>query len=176
MKTTYLVRKTPGDSSSVLIEITKDEWHQMIEKNRGLPVSERRLFIADIIAEGKRYDCLVIGVGYDEYRSWHAEKKKSDRNREFRKNYQHISLSSELLEEVESFQSCITADEALVISELEKMLAKWNKWALPVCKLYASGKKDEVVKFIMVTCGVSKATAYRYIQEFKDFVKEFLEA
>ena len=84
-------------------------------------------------------------------------------------------MSSEVLEEIESTDSSIIAkDEAITIIELENALAKWTAWALPVYKLYTLGKKDEVVEYLMVNHGVSKATAYRYIQSFKDFVKKFL--
>lgn len=175
MKAIYLVREVPHDATSVLIETTKDKWHQIVEANKDLPTIERRHFIADIIVEGNVYDCVVMEVEYDEYKKWHSEKAKSDRNRKLKQNYQHISLSSEVLEEIESTDSSIIAkDEAITIIELENALAKWTTWALPVYKLYALGKKDEVVEYLMVNHGVSKATAYRYIQSFKDFVKKFL--
>lgn len=177
MKTTYLIRKNPKDTTSMLIEITKDEWHLITEANKGLPTEEKRHFITDVIADGQVYDCMVIEVGYEEYKKWHAVQGQPLRNRRLKQSYQHISLPTDMLETIATTENLIAAvEESLLIKELEVALGQWNPWALPVYELYVSERKDKAIEYLVVNHGVSKATAYRYIGSFKEFVKKFLGA
>ncbi len=177
MKTTYLIRNNPKDATSMLIEITKDEWHLITAANKGLPTEEKRHFITDVIADGQIYDCMVIEVGYDEYKKWHADQSQPSRNRKLKQNYQHISLPADTLETIATAENLTAVvEENLLIKELELALVQWNPWAYPVYEFYVSERKDKAIEYLVVNYGVSKATAYRYIGSFKEFVKNFLGA
>lgn len=176
MKTTYLVNALQPDGTTVLVETTAEHWHEITERNKQLPKIDRRYFIVDIINEAGVFDCMIMEAPYKEYLRWHAARNPAVRNRTLRKMYHHLSIDAGLLDNTTSPVSM--EDEiigAMLIADLRNELADWNKWAATVLDMYLTQQSNAVVSFIMTHCNVSQATAYRYIDQFKEFVKKFLE-
>lgn len=175
MKTTYLIKSIQSDGSTALVETTAEHWHEITESNKLLPKDERRYFITDIISESGAFDCMIMEVPYAEYVEWNAGRSQEARNRVLRKMYQHLSVDAGNIESIVS--PTIMEDEingSILIAELRDALLRWNKWAAPVLHMYLEGQERDAARAIMAQCNVSQATAYRYIAQFKKFVKKFL--
>lgn len=175
MKTTYLVNALQPDGTTVLVETTADHWHEITERNKQLPKTDRRYFIVDIINESGVFDCMIMEAPYKEYLRWHAERSPATRNRVLKRLYQHLSIDAGSLENMPVLSSM--EDEVignLLIIELRDALSEWNDWAADVLDLYLNDQKREVIGYIMRSCAVSDVTAWRYLQQFKNYVKIFL--
>ena len=72
MKTTVLIYKEV-DGVRQLVVATKKEWEDILEANRGLPMTERRLFEENTIREGNEVDRMFIEVSFEDYQKWHRE-------------------------------------------------------------------------------------------------------
>lgn len=175
MKTTYLINSIQPDGSTALVETSAEHWREITENNKLLSKSDRRYFITDIISESGAFDCMIMEVPYADYLRWHSGRSSEARNRTLKKMYQHLSIDSGCLENTISADNMEDEiDGAVLIAELRDALLLWNKWAVPVFDMYLAHQNSAVVNFIMVQCTVSQSTAYRYIGQFKKFVKNFL--
>ena len=175
MKTTYLINSIQPDGSTALVETSAEHWREITENNKLLSKSDRRYFITDIISESGAFDCMIMEVTYAEYVEWNAARSQEVRNRMLRKTYQHLSIDAGNIESIVA--PTIMEDEingSVLIAELRDALLRWNKWAVPVLHMYLEGQERDAATFVMAQCNVSQATAYRYIAQFKEFVKNFL--
>lgn len=176
MKTTYLVNALQPDGTTTLVETTAEHWHEITENNKLLSKADRRYFIVDIINESGVFDCMIMEAPYKDYLRWHSEQSPATRNRTLKRMYHHLSIDAGFLENIISQVNM--EDEvigAMLIVELRDALSDWNKWAATVLDMYLAHQNSAVANFIMTQCDVSQPTAYRYIDQFKEFVKKFLE-
>lgn len=175
MKTTYLIRSTQADGSTVLVETSAEHWHEIVENNKLLPKNERRYFITDTINEFGVFDCMIMEVPYADYLPWHSGRSPEARNRVLRKTYQHVSIDAGSLENTVSISNMEDMVEgSVLVAELRNALQIWNTWAVFVLDMYLGNHHSDAIPFIMAQCSVSKSTAYRYIGQFKSFIKKFL--
>jgi len=60
LKNTFLVRKYKANGKPFLIEVSGDEWKEIIVKNKSLPAEDRRYFIAHCIKESDGIDRMYM--------------------------------------------------------------------------------------------------------------------
>ena len=177
-KTTYLINSIQYDGSTVLIETTSENWHQIVEQNKGKPQSERRYFFADIINEGLGFDCIVMEVSKEQFDEWSNQSRTTRRSRTERKKYQHIPL--EVLINDSYLCTALSSDfeslmlSTVIISELREKLSSWKPWGTDLLDMYISGEKLHSAKMLMERYGVNRRTAFRYKKSFEEFTRKFL--
>ena len=175
MKTTYLIRSPQADGRTALVETSAKHLHEIVENNKLLPKNERRYFITDTINEFGVFDCMIMEVSYADYAQWNAERSPEARNRALKKLYSHLSIDSGDLEKSISVSDMVdTVEGSVLIAELREALQLWNTWAAVLLDMYLDYQHSDVVTFVKAECQVSQSTAYRYIGQFKSFVKKFL--
>ena len=178
-KTTYLINSIQDDGSTVLVETSSENWHQIVAQNKIKPKSDRRYFFADIICEGEGFDCIVMEVTKEQFNEWSNQERTTRRSRKEKKQYQHFPLDILL----NDFRLCValsTSIEAtvlggVVIEELRAALSAWQPWAVDILNLYLADQKESILQYLMSKYGIAEITARRYKRDFKYFVKKFLE-
>jgi len=183
MKITYLVNKEQEDGSVRLSEVSHAEWQTVVKQNRRLPSEERRYFIYDYIAEGNEMDCMIIEAPYEDFSAWHREHMRAQRNREFGKNFEILSLDFlvRTRDGFDSYGNTLPSEELLeeavctqvLIEELRERLAAWRPWGNDILDLYLAGKKH-TSRGIAEKYGVSAQVVCKYKRQFETFVKNFL--
>ena len=109
MKTTYLIYKQI-DGERQLAVATWEEWNIILKANKGLPMSERRLFEKNCFEDEGELDCMFIEVDREAYDEWHRRNEayryrhKDDANFDVRSLDEPIENS-----EVESLHEAISS-------------------------------------------------------------------
>ena len=174
MKTTYLVNALQPDGTTVLVETTADHWHEITERNKQLPKTDRRYFIVDIINEAGVFDCMIMEAPYKEYLRWHAERSPATRNQTLKRLFSHLSIdagSVNFFPDPTNLEEVVLGEE--MICELRDALANWRPWGVDFLCYYIDEKKTVCTSEIAQKYGVSQRQARTYKDQFEKFVKKF---
>lgn len=156
-----------------------------MEKNKTLPVEQKRYFILDYIPDGSDMDKMVVEAPVDMYREWHREHMARKRNRDLGKNYRHISLASivGVKDTRANFADMDTmVDNASeehrsqkILEILQNRLAKWKPWAVDLLDFYLLGHRKDCTDIMAQKYGVSSRMVRKYKKQFENFIKKFFE-
>ena len=193
MKITYLVKQTgesnqknsrPNDDSS-LVQVSGNEWHNIILANRNLPEGQRRYFIKDIIDDGGDCDILIIEVTKEEYKVWRRERQITWRNHLLGQKYSFFSIYDKLGNQdegetiLETLGTGLSAENLFFCKQLFEDLASsleaGKPWGKELLQRYMKGERRASTKWLAKFCCVSEQTARQYKREFERFIKTFLE-
>ena len=183
IKITFLVRDESA-ALSALKEVSRDEWHAIISKNKTLPTSEQRYFISDIIAEDGDVDIMIIETDCKSYKKWHVYNNARCKLLKSKEGKKFFSLDAEpgTLEcavvtsalsdgiEIEESIHNAVANEAL-----RKALVFQKPWAMDLFESYQLGEKRACTKQIAEKYGVCDFTVRRWKKEFEKYCKNFFE-
>lgn len=181
--TTYLVNKLQPDGTKQLEAATIEEWDAILKNNQGLPMQQRRYFILDVIEDSNDIDLMYIEVTLEEYRVWHSARITSERNRESKKKYEHISINTTVIaENEEELLNVIPNDDCLemfihdrvLMEELRNALHSWMPWANDILNVYLGGKHCHSTALLAQRYAVSEQTIRSYKRRFEAFVTAFL--
>lgn len=148
MKTTVLIYKDINAENKELRVATPKEWDEILKKNKGLPMEERRLFIKDCINDNGSLNCMFIEVPIDEYRKWHSEQEYLSQKQKDNEGYVIISLDAPVKDTneadiKETISNGIDYEQLsidnIVLEELRKELRGWKSWANDMLDLYLLG-------------------------------------
>jgi len=181
MKRTYLVRS--NQENQALVNVSGEEWYQLLNENSHLPKEQRRYFIRDVIIEDEIYDTIVMEVSEDEYKAWKRDAQRSRRNRKYAEQFDLLPLDAPLEVEQDLFlfqtiTDCKSSEDAFftnhVFTDLREALDAWKPWASSLLQLYIKGERRSSTKWLAKTCGVSVQTARSYKREFESFIRNFV--
>ena len=184
MKITYLIKKETNSGDASLIEVTKEEWLEIIKQNENLPKDQQRYFIRDVITEGSDLDVMVMESSEEQYKEWYRDRHIETRNCALRKEFEILSLDAP----IPDGDDLILADELLdppktqnaylftiLLSELRDSLSKWRPWGESLLDMYLNGERRSCTSKLSKICGVSLQTARRYKREFELYIRTFCE-
>ena len=193
MKVTYLIKKgnergrssnSPCDDSA-LIQVSGEEWHNIVLRNKNLPKEQRRYFIKDIIADDGDCDILIIEVTKEEYKVWRRERQITWRNHMLSQQYSFLSIYDKLGEQdednvvLETLGTNLSAENDFfckqLFEDLVSSLEEWKPWGRELLLRYMRGESRASTKWLAKFCCVSEQTARQYKREFERFVKTFFE-
>jgi hypothetical protein len=184
MKTTILIYKDINAAEKELRVASHQEWDSILSENRGLPMEKRRCFIKDCFEDNGVLDCMFIEVSLAEYRVWHSQYVKSDRNRREKSKTEQGSLDTDLMiSEVDSLYECVSDGfdleqcviDRIMMEQLRKKLDKWQPWAVELLDYYISGKKKACTSILSRKYGLSDKTIQKRKKAFEKFVLDFLK-
>lgn len=180
MKVTCLVYKEANSEKKELVVATREEWDEIMKKNRTLPREQRRFFIRDSIDN----DCMFIETSRDEYNKWHSQEVMRARNRKAAKDYQVLSLDYALSDVEEVAYGDTVADpfnleedllNDMFMANLRAALAEWKDWANELLDYYLAGKRMESTRILSEKYGVSFYTIQKRKNLLDQFIKNYLK-
>jgi len=127
---------------------------------------------------------MIIEAPYEVFREWHREHMRSQRNREFGKSIELLSLDFlvRTRDGFDSYGNTLPSEELLeesvcgqiLIEELRTALSGWKPWGDDLLKLYLCGERRTCTAFLADKYGVSLQVARKYKRQFEEFTKKFL--
>lgn len=185
MNATYLFKEETTNGQKRLRIGTRAEYEEAIRANKSLGVDERRYFIREKSLDRDHPDVLIIEVDRAEYEKWHRENNARCRNVRAAKQYKMFSLEAmnkELCNEGEIDQTVIL-DEGqfeeiltnVCLDDFRKELKMWRSWAPDLLDVYLKGQEDRGADILSEKYGVSKQTTRKYVRQFEQRLKNFLE-
>jgi len=193
MKITYLIKQASEGSlesnnpydDSALIQVSGEEWHNIISMNKKLPAAQRRYFIKDIIDDGNDCDILIIEVTKEEYKVWKRERQITWRNHLLGQQYSFLSIYDKLGDQdedkviLETLGTDLSAENDFfckqLFDDLVSSLEAWKPWGRELLQRYMRGERRASTKWLAKFCRVSEQTARQYKRDFERFIKSFLE-
>lgn len=180
--TRYLVRRTGEDGVTRMVEVTKDEWREIVAENVDKPNSQKRKFIPDMIVEDGTMDCLVMEAPAAMFRLWDAGYQAARRSRRAKRRFEVISIDNVLDEEsgltygdtlssTDSFEESV--EGALFLDELRKVIVQWKFWGPVLLDFYLAGKRRTCTHEFAEMLGVSEQMARVYKRDFEKFVIDY---
>lgn len=185
MKTTYLFKEETTNGQKKLRIGTAQEFAKIAEQNRTLPIEERRYFIKEKSLDSDSPDYLFIEVDRDEYNQWNRENNARYKNTAAGQTYTMVSLETVMnavahgkVEEAALYDHDAGYEECLaeiLLEELCEELRNWKPWAMDMLQIYMkNGAEICAVKFAN-RYAVGESTARRYVRQFEQKIKKFLE-
>ena len=182
MNATYLFKEETANGQKKLRIGTGQEFDSIKLENRSLPVEERRYFIKEKSLDIDNPDILFIEVSREEYIQWNRENNARYKNNLLAKNYTMMSIESELtrIEADESaFYGSASGYEEILdqawVEELRRDLVEWRPWAGDLLDAYLAGEVSNCPTLLAGKYGVSLQTARKYVRQFEQRLKIFLE-
>ena len=185
MNTTYLFKEETNNGQKKLRIGTGQEFDKIKLQNRSLPVEERRYFIKEKSLDAENPDILFIEVSREEYIQLNRENNARYKNSLAGQTYSMVSLESvmnavahgkvdeaALYDYEAGYEECL-AD--LLLEELCEELRKWKPWAEDMLRTYMTGGTEVCAIQFAEKYGFSKTTSWRYVRQFEQKVKKFLE-
>ena len=184
-RTKYLAKKVNQNGETTLVQITVNEWKEIIKQGKNLPVNQRRHFISDEIEEEFYIDQLMIEVSYSEYLEWDRKRKKIGRDYTPDDSTSVLSLDENVPDQDGNEMSLYDVikgqgsaeDEFMyseMIEELRSELKEWNSWALVVLETYLNDEQKNATNILRTLYGISEKNACKHIKQFEIFIKNFL--
>lgn len=180
MKSTYLVFDCKGQ----LRVATKEEWNDIMERNRTLPREQRRFFIQDCIFEDGEKDCIFIETTKDAYDEWHRQTQRAYRQKQGQEDVTIVSIDMQSSDDSGASLAGKLSDnidwECRMLSdmrmrELRCALEAWKPWAIEMLGFYLDGTQIKAAKVLSVRHGVSQQTIRERKRDFEAFVTNFLK-
>lgn len=186
MNTTYLFKEETTNGQKKLRIGTAEEFDSIKLQNKSLPVEDRRYFIKEKSLDPDQPDVLLIEVDRDEYDKWNKENVMRCRNIKAAQRFTMMSMESVVqgirtgkLEEAALFKENPMFEEAdtrVLLEELCDELRKWKPWAVDMLHTYIQEGTEVCATQFGEKYGFSKATSWRYVRQFEQKIKNFLEA
>lgn len=183
IKSTFLVRDESA-ALPALKEVSRDEWHAIISRNKTLPPSEQRYFISDIIAEDGDVDIMIMETDCKSYKKWHVDNNSRCKLLKSKKGKKLFSLDAEpgTLEcavVTSALSDGIEIEEpihnAVANEALRKALVLQKPWAMDLFECYQRGEKRSCTKQLARKYEVSEVTIRKRKIAFEKFCKNFFE-
>ena len=183
IKSTFLVRDESA-ALPALKEVSRDEWHAIISRNKTLPPSEQRYFISDILAEDGDVDIMIMETDCNSYKKWHVENNARCKILKSKVGKKLFSLDAEpgTLEcavVTSALSDGIEIEEPihndLAVAALKEAAASWEPWAGDLLEYYLKGEKRTCTKPLARKYGVCDFTVRRWKKEFEKRCKKFFE-
>ncbi len=179
MKSTYLV----FDNMGQLRVAAKEEWNEIMERNRTLPREQRRFFIQDCIEDCGILDCMYIETTKAEYDKWHSAHQVQYKKRKDTEGI--VTLSGDISTQTEdgtlldTLSDDINWEDLMIdgirMKELRQALSTWEQWGVELLDMYLNGQKVRASQFLSQKYGFTLITARRRRQAFEKFVLNFLK-
>lgn len=185
MNATYLFKEETSNGQKKLRIGTRAEYEQIQEANKIVGKGCRRYFIREKSLDPKRPDLLIIEVDRTEYQKWNRENMARCRNYQLSKKYQHISME-DIVRSV-NYDKCNeptlcgpdsayeAACDNILIAKLHEEMGEWKPWAGALLDAYLAGKIATCPFELAEQYGVSLQTARKYVRQFEQRLKIFLE-
>ncbi len=185
MGTTYLFKDKTENGQKKLRVGSRQEFIEILRMSNRQPADKRRYFIREKSLDENQPDTLVIEVDRSTYNQWNKENGARLRNVRESKKYRIISMTSlntdiygkannkppEIREEM-MYEDVITE---ILFLELREELRKWKPWALDMLNVYLSAGFEVGAAEFADRYQISKTTAWRYVRQFEQKVRNFLK-
>lgn len=185
MNTTYLFKEETTNGQKKLRIGTRDEFKSVMQMNKENGEENRRYFIREKSLDPNQPDLLIIEVDRSEYLEWKKEQVTRSRNYRLGKQYSHLSLERTVQASNQSKEDepAIYGDDpgfedvlaGVMLDELCEELRNWKPWAVDMLHTYMKNGTDVCAIQFGEKYGFSKATSWRYVRQFEQKVKKFLE-
>ncbi len=185
MNTTYLFKEETTNGQKKLRIGTAQEFAKVAEQNRALPIEKRRYFIKEKSLDPDSPDYLFIEVSREEYIQWNRENNARCKNNLMAKNYTMLSMESVLnsVNRGKADESALYGPESgyeeildqAWLDELRKNLMEWRPWAGDLLDAYLEGDVSSCPGMLAEKYGVSLQTTRKYVRQFEQRLKSFLE-
>lgn len=186
MKTTYLIRITEGSHQGELRIATREEWLNIVQLNKELPVEQQRHFIVDHIVEDGITDRMYIEVDYPVYKEWHKNHQAFLRNQKAKSAYYILSLDETVADKekmalIDTLSSEDSPEElvyeTLFLECVYNEVSEWYPWAKDLLDALLSGNwfhctHDIAVKFNRTDRAI-QMTKKKFMERLKKFMKSF---
>lgn len=185
MNATYLFKEETSNGQKKLRIGTRAEYEQIQEANKIVGKGCRRYFIREKSLDPKRPDLLIIEVDRTEYQKWNRENMARCRNYQLSKKYQHISMED--IVRSDNYDKCNeptlcgpdsayeAACDNILLAKLHEEMGEWKPWAGALLDAYLAGKIATCPFELAEQYGVSLQTARKYVRQFEQRLKIFLE-
>lgn len=183
MKSTYLVYKNTNVPEEGLRIANRDEWKQILQKNKTLPVEKRRFFIEDRILDMGKMDRMFIETSREKFDEWHREKMKRIRKQQDQSEVMLISGDVVVGTDGETVFDTIASsvnvekevEEKIHLQTLRNELSAWHEWAGDFFDLYINGQRKTSCSIICQKYGVTERTARSWKGKFEIYIAENLK-
>ena len=185
MNTTYLFKEETTNGQKKLRIGTGQEFDSIKLKNRSLPVEERRYFIKEKSLDVDNPDILFIEVSREEYIMWNRENNARYKNNVAGQAYSMVALESvkdavdngKVDEAVfydyeDGYEDCLAE---ILLEELCEELRNWKPWAMDMLHIYMKNGAEICAAKFANRYGIGSSTARRYVSQFEQKIKNFLE-
>lgn len=185
METTYLFKENTPDGSKKLRIGTRREFEEVKRKNSTLPLERQRYFIKEKSLDSKKPDILYIEVDREEYDRWNKENVMRCRNLKEEKKFKSVPMTSvergvgynrlyeqALCKEDPGYDDICAK---MLFEALCRELSRWRPWALDMLGTYLDDGADVCAMKFANKYGISVQTARKYIRQFEQRIKIFLE-
>lgn len=185
METTYLFKENTPDGSKKLRIGTRTEYEEAIRANKAQPEEKRRYFIREKSLDPDQPDLLIIEVDREMYGQWNRENIARCRNLKAMQEVKMVSLTA-----VEQrigyncvYEKALCKEDPLYDEVCAKMLfealcqelSRWKPWAIDMLHTYLDKGADACPAEFAKRYGVGVSTARRYVRQFEQKIKIFLE-
>ena len=185
METTYLFKETTPDGSKKLRIGTRTEYEDAVQANKTLPKGKCRYFIREKSLDPDQPDLLIIEVDREMYGQWNRENIARCRNLKAAQELKMVPLT-----EVErgighnrTYEEALCKEDPLYDEVCTRMLFEalceylkdWRPWALDMLGTYLDDGANVCAMKFANKYGISVQTARKYIRQFEQRIKIFLE-
>lgn len=185
METTYLFKENTPDGSKKLRIGTRIEYEEAIRANKAQPEEKRRYFIREKSLDPENPDLLIIEVDREMYGQWHRENNARCRNLKAAQEVKIVSLTAveRGISHNRTYEKTLCKEDHLYDEVCAKMLfealcqelSRWRPWAIDMLHTYLDRGADICATEFSKRYGVSKTTSWRYVRQFEQRIKNFLE-
>lgn len=185
METTYLFKEKKTDGSEGLRIGTRKEYEKAIQDGKTQPEGKRRYFIREKSLDPHKPDLLIIEVDRDAYRKWNRENIARCRNLKAARQIKKVSLTAaeQELDHNRIYERALCREDPMFEAVCTRMLFEalceylrdWRPWALDMLAIYLDEGANVCAMRFADRYGVSVQTARKYIRQFEQRIRTFLE-
>lgn len=185
MSATYLFKEETVKGQKKLRIGTRSEFKEMMEKNKEVEKENKHYFIREKSLDPDQPDILYIEVDRKEYNRWNKENVMRCRNLRAERELKKVPLTSvergvgynrlyeqALCKEDPGYDDICAK---MLFEALCQELSRWRPWAIDMLHTYLDSGAEICATEFSKRYGVSKTTSWRYVRQFEQRIKKFLE-